>query len=605
VWREYAGVLGGCLAIILAPASAGAEPLPRFVDYLYVDANEGGSAGGHTALRLGDQVFHYEYRPPGILIARRDTFDHFRFAYGTLENRTIEISRIPVAADDYDRVLEYFSRGHLIRGQQMEVLEQARSDRRILEQLIRGVVEIEGAGFFIQRGDAEASVDSEPAIAALRRRVEEQYGPGFLDDRLAKARRELAGLVPDDPTLPTFAEASMPPPTYTFPDRYRDTLTIVTALEVLHAAPPLDRMATVTVADPLLEVRETDQKTLEQLTSALTASLVRLLHSERPDWGFPLLLGMARLATLDRARHEGRWIFLDGFPGDAEVVDPGRLTKRSRALAGLVEETRTAVERTRAQLATTLDSDVGFPEVSYTRLEEAGNRFIAARRALDGAGLRVAATGLRPSRPAVRQATPLADPAMLQSHLAAAEAREQAVLAELRRLYGYHLITRNCVTELSQELERALVLPSDGINPAGPLDFIPFVSAMTLGDAYPVSGVLRIPSARRADLEHLYETGNPLRVYARESNVVTSTLYHRNPHDSIFLFFTDDLVITRPIFGAVNLLVGLGASMVGLALWPAAGGATVTAGLKGMLFSLPELFFQNIRKGSYEFAPER
>jgi hypothetical protein len=112
----------------------------------------------------------------------------------------------------------------------------------------------------------------------------------------------------------------------------------------------------------------------------------------------------------------------------------------------------------------------------------------------------------------------LADTATPQSHLVTAEVREQAVLA----------------------------LPSGG-NLAGSLDFIPFVSAMTLGDTYPVSGVLRIPSARRADLEQLYKTGNPLWIFARESNVVTSTLYHRNPHD--------DMVITRPILGAVNLLV--------------------------------------------------
>ncbi len=30
------------------------------------------------------------------------------------------------------------------------------------------------------------------------------------------------------------------------------------------------------------------------------------------------------------------------------------------------------------------------------------------------------------------------------------------------------------------------------------------------------------------------------------------------------------------------------------------GGATLWAGLKGALFSRPELFFQNIRKGSFE-----
>ena len=58
--------------------------------------------------------------------------------------------------------------------------------------------------------------------------------------------------------------------------------------------------------------------------------------------------------------------------------------------------------------------------------------------------------------------------------------------------------------------------------------------------------------------------------------------------------------MTRPLFGAVNLVVGIAASAVGLIALPVDGGATLWAGLKGALFSLPELFFQNIRKGSFE-----
>jgi hypothetical protein len=89
-------------------------------------------------------------------------------------------------------------------------------------------------------------------------------------------------------------------------------------------------------------------------------------------------------------------------------------------------------------------------------------------------------------------------------------------------------------------------------------------------------------------------------VFLRESNVVTSTLYRVQPQDSIFLFFTDDLVAPRPLFGAANLLTGLAASAVGLAMWPVDGGETLWAGLRGALFSLPELVFHNIRKGSFD-----
>jgi hypothetical protein len=79
-------------------------------------------------------------------------------------------------------------------------------------------------------------------------------------------------------------------------------------------------------------------------------------------------------------------------------------------------------------------------------------------------------------------------------------------------------------------------------------------------------------------------------------------MYRRNADDSIFVFFTDDAVIARPILGAVNLAVGLAASAVGLVTLPVDSGATLWAGLRGAVFSLPELFFRNIRKGTFAYV---
>jgi len=603
-WR--AGALALALSV-LAPTPSLADPA-RFLDYIYVDANEGGSSGGHAALRLGDEVFHYEYRPPGILIPRRDTFDHFRYQYATLENRTIEISRIPVGEERYARILDQFSRDHLIRSQQLAVLDQAGADRRVLEELIAGAVVLDGLGFFAARERVEGDHETEPAIVALRRQVDEQYGPAFLDDQLEKSRRQLVGLMPGevDREPPALTEDRAPAPTYTFPQRYRDTLTIVAALEVLRDAPRLAEHATITAHDPYVKLQEADQTAVELLSRELASSLVRLLRSGRPDWGFPLLLGMARLATLDRVRQEGRWIFLDAFPSDAIGIDPDRLAKRAAVLAALTDEARREFARARSGLWSAASDEASFPEAAYARLEEAGNRFIEARRALvERSSLRVSMTRSLPTRSAAHLAPPpRADESggMLRGSLAAAEARAQAVTDELQRLYGYNLITRNCVTELFRDLNRAGL--GIATNSSGSLDFIPFVSTLTIETAYPASGTFRILSARRTGLERLYQGENPLRVFLRESNTITSTLYHRNPTDSIFLFFTDDVIVARPVFGAVNLLVGLGASVVGLARLPVDGGATALSGLKGAMFSLPELFFQNIRKGSYEFAPQ-
>ena len=135
------------------------------------------------------------------------------------------------------------------------------------------------------------------------------------------------------------------------------------------------------------------------------------------------------------------------------------------------------------------------------------------------------------------------------------------------------------------------------------LNFIPAASALSVRETYAVAETFEIPSYRLAALARLYRQDNAARVYLRESNTLTSTLYRRNPADSAFLFFTDDTIVLRPLLGALNFVTGLGASAAGLFTLPIDKGDLLLAGLKGAIFSLPELVFFNIRKGSLPFAP--
>jgi len=52
-----------------------------------------------------------------------------------------------------------------------------------------------------------------------------------------------------------------------------------------------------------------------------------------------------------------------------------------------------------------------------------------------------------------------------------------------------------------------------------------------------------------------------------------------------------------------NLATGLGAAAAGVPLLPFDGGRTLVAGLRGAVFSLPELAFVNLRKGSFDHVP--
>jgi hypothetical protein len=620
VSRPAFGLLGIAIFLVMSSGPAAAAP-PRFIDYLYINASEGSASGGHVALRFGDQVFHFEHRPPGILVLARGEFERFRHLYGDLENRTIQASRIAVSDETYDLLLAQFSRHHFAQRQRLEALTAARGDRELLEALLEpGVVAIAGLGLFTDAADAGAdAVDRAPALDALRARAVARYGPDFIARRTAELTARLATLEPDGPPSPIAADDEIRPPTYGFSAQFHDTREALAALDVLDAARALRRGATWS-GSPRLPLESGEAARLTRLADALEGSLVRLLDSTRPDWGLSMLLGMARLIALRETVETGYWVVLDAFPVDATVLPAIRTSRRRARLATIRENNRLELETARMSLLGAADVADGFPEADYARLEAAANRWLELSQALDeGRPLRVHQGVLLPARPGLSPATwrPPYDRARLAQSLETIAGEEARLQAVLERDYPYNLITRNCVSEIFREVDVALgraaqskdeaVIREESIRRLGghvammgSLNFVPGISALVVEDTYVVADRLHFVSYRERRLAEMRRDENAAWVFLRESNVVTSTLYRTQPRDSIFLFFTDDLVAPRPLFGAVNLVTGLAASAVGLAMLPVDGGETLWAGVRGVVFSLPELVFHNIRKGSFE-----
>src|SRR5262245_29618720 len=146
--------LGG----LSSPASATST---RTIDYIYVEANEAGSSGGHAALRFGDRVFHFQYTGSGLLGIGREDFASFRRNYAVLENRAIRVIRIPVSEETFELVHGHFARRRIIQHQHGDILDSLAADRRLFESVQareRGEapapVVVEGAGYFIGPGGA-------------------------------------------------------------------------------------------------------------------------------------------------------------------------------------------------------------------------------------------------------------------------------------------------------------------------------------------------------------------------------------------------------------------------------------------------------------------
>ena len=464
----------------------------RFVDYVYVEANEGGSSGGHTAMRFGDETYHFQHEPGGLLRLHRDDWQHFRDAYGVLENRTMHVSRVAVSALTYEELRRRFAERFLIERRLFEQRDTLHDDRALLQLFLarrRGdatvAMHLRGAGFFFP---AEPGIPADDAIVALRRRVQETYGADVIARRMDELRDELGRLA-----LPAPAPADVDIPAdgyprfgYAFSRRYRDLTAALAALIVLDRALPLRAEARWPTASPELPLAPEERRALAGFARRLAGELTRLLHSDRPDWGFTFLVGMARLAALRESEQTGRLVLLDAFPPDPEIVPRSSVRRHPDTMTSVQAEAADELGRARARLG----ARAGIDEEDLAAVEAAGNRLLELRAAVaEDRALRVTAGALVPSRDALWSDLVVPDvpeDALAQS-LTRAIAAERRFADQLEQRCGYNLITRNCVSELFHTVDAAHVDIGGRIDPTRSLDFIPFVSARAVNHAWPVA----------------------------------------------------------------------------------------------------------------------
>ena len=97
------------VGVVTWAATAGASDAS--FDYLYIVSNEGGSSGGHTAVRFGRDVYHFQ-NEEGLLVLKREAADEFFYKYALLGNRTIHVSRIGTSEETVASLVEQFRRRH-------------------------------------------------------------------------------------------------------------------------------------------------------------------------------------------------------------------------------------------------------------------------------------------------------------------------------------------------------------------------------------------------------------------------------------------------------------------------------------------------------------
>jgi hypothetical protein len=618
--RLFIGLLVFTLQI--CPAYAG-EPGEReiLLEYLYLDANEDQASGGHAAVRINNDVFHFQYNG-GLLTMARDPWADFQLSYRGYQNRNIETSRLDISRDTFESIRASFVRRHLTQTRQIELVADARRDVELLQALLSVPVaslELPGFGFF----EEPVSVAQGGRREVLRRSILAAHGQAFLRQRQSALWQRLAELPLEaiDIGADDFVIGTLPKPGYPLNQRYADIVAGLHAIDILRSDAGLSeqslRLAHITADDAALLPQERDA--LSESADALRQRLLSLVSSNRPDWGSATLLALARLEAMRMSLESNRWIFIDILASDATIIDMG--PRARQLLPQLQADARELWLNAREKWL----QQPSWQENSYAAMEVSNANWLEIARLAGGAsdwrlhtdrqvprGLGVLA---KPPQPLSLASAGVALLAQMQT---TRQQAEQSARAQL----GYQLLTRNCVSELFGTINIALAngLAQRG-EPITELGLeqetqqrlgdvftpspIPFVSSSQVRQHWHVSDKQELLSLRRLYTRSQREGDSALMAMFRESNTLTSTVYQRSDEDSFFIFFTDGKAWVRPALGLVNLTAALGASVVGTVQWPFDGGDNLKAGLRGALFSLPELGFVNIRKGSSSWiSPE-
>ncbi len=589
---------------------------------IYIEASEGNSSGGHFAVQLGNSVYHYQ-DDNGFIRLFKNNAEAFQADYRYRQNRSLNVAEIEVSDETLEILQSYFKTQYFLQRQHLNDIRNARNDAALLRAMLsvkdgnsnsilpppENTLPLLGAGLFFEDPKSlrktppeiscNTAASSRKILPEIVARARERFGETFLSQKIASLQKQIKQLRPI-----TNYPANNSSGRYAFSEQYKDLLTGFLALTALINHQPLAGNACFHLDAPDMKISYSGILKASSLQQQLNNTALSLLTSVRPDWGYALILTLARTVVLEHSLQTGRWTFLS----DEDNTDEKDIisSEQMNLYSGTIKNRRFRdKEQLEKKIARFLQNRDGF-ERNYSSLEQAANRYrqwlISDRSGFLSAGNHHALPKL--SIPAVAYIVTDLTSEQITGALHQVGMSEKHLLENDRHRNTYNLVTKNCVSALLELIDKA-VSNQSGQRLGGTVDpnsnFIPFQAFAAVKNTYRVTETRRLPSYREERLARFYAEENGGVVFLRESNVFSSSVYKLNPDDAWFIFFTGDAVFPRPLFGAINLLTSSGQTAYGLTKWPFDGGVTLRTGIRGLLASLPELAFFNIRKGSYPY----
>ena len=572
-------------------------------DYIYITASEGNASGGHTALRFDDETYHFQHYDGGIIRLIKDTSTDFDFQYRYLENRTFHQAALNLNDSDYEQLLNHFSLHFLLQKQQDDIRKEINLNIALLNnQTQHSQLNIKGAGLFSIK--AVPRKTESLTNYQLQQQINQKYGADFLTQRIVQLKSEVNALHPEPwpKNSLQLSEVTFSPIPYSFASHYLDSISKILLLETIKNNYTLNPQHYFSPEPSLFILSQAEISQLKRFQLVLSHNLLTLINSQRPDWGNAAFSLYARIISLSLSIESGKFVFLDTFRDSSPVID---YTEVARYETKLLAQKNNALARIVQIKAALFTEQHIITEKTYGQLEMLSNYYYEREHHLQNKqGIRISGEQLLASKSISlpEMLLPKITDRQIAEGLARFEAYQQSIEQQLHALYGYDLFTRNCVTEITRTISH---LPTNNqqikelsqLTDKNIISFIPFGSFRNLSDDYTKQA---LPSFRHQQLAAMYREENSAIVFLREFNTLSATDYKFNDQDAAFLIFTDDNILMRPIFGSINLVAATIMGLYGSFSLAFDSGKALKDGTMGILMSLPELAFFNIRKGSYK-----
>lgn len=585
------------------------NPLPlsaKALEYLYINASEGSASGGHVALRFEKETFHFQHYDGGLIRLVKHLNLDFDYQYRYLENRQFYLAPIELSDATYSQLNNYLTGMFFQQKQQNKLFKELNRNLMFFKQsLNHPLLSLKGAGLFTVQSDNSQRNNTKLNVQAkLLRLIERQYGNDFLHAKiseLTKKRKEIPNTLWDinDLKLKTNTFVKVP---YSFASQYLDISNKLLFLKTMMHGATLNEKDYFTVDDINFKLKGSEIEHLKSFQHELLSSLTRLLNSNRPDWGAAAFVLYARILSLDLSIQSGRFVFLDSFQPSSKTADQAKVKKYTQLFQAQKDQALSYLKKQKELLFSSKlikEKDYSLFEVvsNYYHERKSGLNYLQAIRVSGEQRLPLKAINFP------KAMYPQLDEEKVKATIANLEAYKHEYKQQITQLYQYDLFSRNCVTEIFSTIKQS------GIDDKAlhqlrtyiKNDFATFIPFKSFNSLTKNNSVKTQGSFRQQTLAIMYAEENDAKVFLREFNTISARDYKFNEQDSLFLFFTDDSIWSRPLFGTGNLLLSVGYGVYGGLVFPFDSGKTLKKAIMGAVMSLPELVFFNIRKGSYQY----